>query len=149
MSNSACNSTNGISSPWAGFRDLEQHLERVFQGVATPGKPGAWVPPVDIYETEDAYVLEADLPGVSKDDIDLQIIEGRVTLRGSRKRPERSEGKGYWRYERADGEFERSFRVQGGVDVDNVEARFENGVLTVSLPKPEAAKPRQIEVKIN
>ena len=149
MSNIACNKTNGISTPWAGFRDLEQQLERVFNGAAVPGKTGPWTPAVDIYETDDAYILQADLPGLNKDDIDLHILNEQVTLRGARNRAEQKDGKGYWRFERPEGKFERSFRVRGGVDADKVEARFENGVLTVSLPKPEAAKPRQIEVKIN
>ena len=146
MSNITCK-TNTLS-PWAGFRDLEHQLDRIFQGSASPSKPAAWAPAVDIHETEEAYVMEADLPGLKKENIDLQILEDRVILRGMRKRPERENIKGYWRYERAEGSFERSFRVQGGVDAEKVEARFENGVLTVTLPKPEASKPRQIEVHV-
>jgi HSP20 family protein len=140
---------NNTLSPWAGFRDLENQLERIFHGTASPGSAQSWVPPVDIHETEDAYVMEADLPGMSKDDFDLQIMEDRIVLRGTRKRLERENVKGYWRFERAEGAFERSFRVQGGVDAEKVEARFENGVLTVTLPKPEESKPRQIEIKVN
>lgn len=147
MSNMSCN--NNTLTPWVGFRDLENHLDRIFHGVATPSGSGNWMPPMDIYETDDAYVLEADLPGVKKEDIGLQIIEDRLVLKGSRKREMDEANKGYQHYERAEGQFERSFRIRGGVDGDKVEARFENGVLTVQMPKPEAAKPRQIDVKLS
>lgn len=140
--NSNCNTL----SPWAGFRELENHLERVFHGNANPG---AWMPPVDIYETADAYILEADLPGMKKEDIAVQVLQDRVSIKGARKRPQREGETGYRRYERAEGQFERNFRINGGVDAEKVEAKFENGVLTVTLPKPETAKPRQIDVKVN
>lgn len=148
MNNITCKTNNALS-PWTGFRDLENHLERIFHGVETPSGSGSWMPPVDIHETDDAYVLQADLPGMKKEDIDVQIVEDQITLRGSRTREDRSESKGYRRYERAEGKFERSFRIRGGVDATKVEAKFEHGVLTVTLPKPEEAKPRQIEVKVS
>lgn len=137
--------------PWAGFGELEQQLERLINPTTAPGQTqnANWMPPVDIHESEDAYTLVADLPGMKKEDISVNIVEDRVTLKGSRKREERHEEKGYRRYERAEGTFERSFRINGGVDAAKVEATFENGVLTVKLPKPEETKPRQIEVKVS
>lgn len=137
--------------PWAGFGELEQQLERLINPSTAPGQSqgATWMPPVDIHETEEAYTLVADLPGMKKEDISVNIVEDRVTLKGSRKREERHEEKGYRRYERAEGTFERSFRINGGVDAAKVEATFENGVLTVKLPKPEETKPRQIEVKVS
>jgi HSP20 family protein len=137
--------------PWAGFGELEQQLERLISPSPAPGQiqGETWMPPVDIHESEDAYTLVADLPGMKKEDISVHIVEDRVTLKGSRKREERHEEKGYRRYERAEGTFERSFRINGGVDAAKVEATFENGVLTVKLPKPEETKPRQIEVKVS
>lgn len=137
--------------PWAGFGDLEQQLERLINANSAPQQSqGAnWMPAVDIHESEDAYTLVADLPGMKKEDISVNVVEDRVTLKGSRKREERHEEKGYRRYERAEGTFERSFRINGGVDAAKVEATFENGVLTVKLPKPEETKPRQIEVKVS
>lgn len=143
--NSNCNTL----SPWTGFRDLEHQLERVFRGDAPVSGSGAWMPPVDIHETDDAYVLEADLPGMKKEDIEVQVLEDRISLKGSRKREERAEEKGFRRYERAEGTFERSFRINGGIDAAKVEAKFEHGVLTVTLPKPETSKPRQIDVKVS
>lgn len=136
--------------PWAGFGELEQQLERMLNtGAAGSPSNAAWIPPVDIHESDDAYTLVADLPGMKKEDITVSIVEDRVTLKGIRKREERHEEKGYRRYERAEGAFERSFRINGGVDNARVEATFENGVLTVRLPKPEETKPRQIEVKVS
>ena len=140
------NSTFG----WPTFTELEHQLDRMFNTApATEGAPlGTWMPAVDIHETDDAYVIEADLPGMDKKDIEVKVVEDRVTLRGARKREEKHEEKGYWRYERAEGNFERSFRIKGGIDAAKVDAHFENGVLTVKLPKPEETRPRQIEVKV-
>ena len=137
--------------PWAGFGEVERQLERLFNlGTAPEDALGTtWMPPVDIHESDEAYTLVADLPGMKKDDISVNIVEDRVTLKGSRKREERHEEKGYRRYERAEGTFERSFRINGGVDASKVEATFENGVLTVTLPKPEEVKPRQVEIKVS
>lgn len=134
--------------PGPAFAIWNSNLERALNGAAVPGKTGPWTPAVDIYETDDAYILQADLPGLNKDDIDLHILNEQVTLRGARNRAEQKDGKvtcvSNVRKESSSG-----VSGWGGVDADKVEARFENGVLTVSLPKPEAAKPRQIEVKIN
>ena len=137
--------------PWSGFSELEQQFDRLFNGnlPGMRGAAGTWLPPVDIHETDDAFILEADLPGLTKEDISLSVVEDRITLKGSRKREENHVEKGYRRYERAEGAFERSFRIDGGIDAAKVEARFENGVLTVRLPKPEESKPRQIEVKVS
>jgi len=150
MNNNTCSTPKNAVSPWCGFQELESQLDRIFYGTAKPrSEGGTWTPPVDIYETSDAYVLHADLPGLNKEDIEVQLVENQISIRGSRKREERAEEKGFRRYERAEGRFERNFRIKEGVDPAKVEAKFENGVLTVTLPKPEEAKPRQIEVKIN
>ena len=151
MNNIACNNTKSNLSSWGGFQELESQLDRIFHGNATPlrNTTGTWAPAVDIYETSEAYVLHADLPGMTKEDIEVQVVEDQVAIRGSRKRLHPGEEKGYRRYERAEGRFERSFRIKGGIDASRVEARFENGVLTVTLPKPEAAKPHHIEVKVS
>ena len=133
---------------WPTFTELERQLDRMFNAAPETGAPAGWTPPVDIHETEDAYLLEADLPGMKKDDIEVRVVEDRVTIRGIRKREEKHEEKGYWRCERAEGAFERNFRLQGGIDASKVDAQFENGVLTIKLPKPEATKPRQIEVQV-
>jgi HSP20 family protein len=151
MNNNTCSNPNNAVSPWCGFQELESQLDRIFHGAAKPARSegASWTPPVDIYETSDAYVLHADLPGLKREEIEVQLVENQITIRGNRKREEQVTEKGFRRYERAEGRFERNFRIKDGVDPAKVEAKFENGVLTVTLPKPEEAKPRQIEVKIS
>lgn len=149
MNNIACNNTKNACSPWGGFQELESQLDRIFNGNTARTTSGVWAPPVDIYETADAYVLHADLPGVTKEEIEVQVVENQIAIRGTRKLGHTVEDKGYRRFERAEGRFERSFRIREGIDASKVEAKYENGVLTVTLPKPEEAKPRQIEVKVN
>ncbi len=132
-------------APWSALRELEDGLERVFGGFDSES---AWTPAVDLQETEEGYVLKADLPGLEKKDISLTVEEDVVTLSGERKDETRKEGKGYCRIERARGSFRRSFRLPAGIDANKVSAEFSKGVLHVTLPKPETAKPKQIDVKI-
>ena len=106
-------------------------------------------PAVDIVETEDALTLKADLPDVKIEDIDIRVENGALTLRGSRKFEKDAAAKGYHRIERSYGEFTRSFAIPPSVENDKVGAEYKNGVLTITLPKKEAAKPRQIRVQIN
>jgi HSP20 family protein len=148
--NNACTTSKNTGSPWIGLQDLESQLDRIFRGVNAPTRSGSgtWVPAVDVYETNEAYLLQADLPGLTKEDIEVQVIEDQISIRGTRKRVVQPEQKGYQHFERPEGRFERSFRVKGGIDAARVEARFEHGVLTVTLPKPEEARPRHIDVKV-
>ena len=111
-----------------------------------------WMPPVDIQETEDAYRLVAELPGLTKDDINITLENNVLRLTGERKFEkdvqEKKEGKkeGYHRIERAYGTFVRAFTLPSQVSHDKVEAKFENGLLTVMVPKAELAKPRRIAI---
>lgn len=136
---------------WTGLRDLEDRMNRFFGNL--PMEPewnrGTWLPAVDLHEEDDAYILEADLPGMTRDDIDLQIEDDVVTLKGHREQKHEDKREGYERLERSYGSFTRSFRIPGGVDSSKAEAKFDNGVLRVTLPKPEDAKPRQIKVNID
>ena len=153
--------------PWPSFRDLEDRLDRIFRGF--PSGETSWAPAVDVSETDDAYVIEADLPGLKKEDIELTVEDEVVTVKGTRNSarhcapsarhcapsarhcaPNETEDKptGYHRIERGYGEFRRSFCIPGGVDADKVQANFTDGVLHVTLPKPEQRKPKQIEVKV-
>ncbi len=105
-----------------------------------------WLPAVDIYEDDDAFVATADLPGLKKDDIEVSIEDNVLTVSGERKF-EKSEGEGtFRRVERSYGTFRRSFALPRGVDAAKVEAKFEDGVLTLTLPKSEIAKSRKIMV---
>jgi len=107
-----------------------------------------WSPAVDIFESEDALTLKADLPDVRIEDIDVRVEHQTLILRGQRKFEKEENVKGYHRIERSYGEFVRNFAVPSTVDTDKVQADYKNGVLTITLPKKEAAKPRQVKVAI-
>jgi HSP20 family protein len=113
------------------------------------GRP--WVPPVDIRETENELVVKADVPDVKFEDIDVRIENGTLTLHGERKFEAKTEGeKGGWhRVERSYGTFERVFTLPDSVDPEGVKADYKNGTLTITLPKKEIAKPRQVKVQVN
>ena len=108
-----------------------------------------WLPPVDIVETEEAFLATADLPGLTKDDIDISLENNLLTVSGERRYEKATEGEDegkFRRVERAYGSFRRSFNLPTGVDVQKVEAKFEHGVLTLTLPKAEVAKSRKIAI---
>ena len=130
----------------SGLRVFQDTMSRLMsdQGTARP-----WVPPVDILETENELVLKADLPGVDLKGIDIQLENGTLTLRGERQFEKVESNKGFHRMERSYGSFARYFTVPETVDPENVKAELHNGVLTVTLPKKEIAKPRTIKVQVN
>ena len=130
----------------AGLRLFEDTLNRFF---AEPASARPWTPSVDVLESPDAVVLKADLPGISQNDIDIRIEDGTLTLKGERKLEERKNGEGYHRIERGYGSFVRCFSLPDSVDPEQVKAEYKNGVLAVSLPKKEAAKPRTVKVSVS
>ncbi|MBZ5593008.1 MAG: Hsp20/alpha crystallin family protein [Acidobacteriia bacterium] len=103
---------------------------------------------MDIVETENELVVKADLPDVQLEDIDVRVENGTLSLKGERKFEKDSADKGYHRIERSYGSFVRSFTVPSSVDTEKVSADYKNGVLTVTLPKKEAAKPKQVKVAV-
>lgn len=105
-----------------------------------------WMPPVDIQETEDSYRLTAELPGLTKDDINITLENNVLRLTGERKFQKDVKKEGYHRIERAYGTFARAFTLPAQVNHDKVEASFENGLLTLVVPKAELAKPRKITI---
>ena len=109
----------------------------------------AWGPAVDVFETEDAFVVRADLPGVDPKSVDLSIEDGYLTLKGEKSKGEQSRKDGSWyRLERRYGTFVRNIALPDTVDPDKVEATAEHGVLTVTLPKREETKPKTIKVDV-
>ena len=106
-----------------------------------------WVPPIDVLEREESLEFTAELPGLKKDDIDITVEDKVLTLSGERKFENTEERNGYHRIERSYGTFSRSFTLPHEVDQTKVKASFEDGVLTIQIPKAEAAKPRKIEIK--
>ncbi|MDX2179112.1 MAG: Hsp20/alpha crystallin family protein [Bryobacteraceae bacterium] len=118
-------------------------MSRLFADTNRP-----WAPAVDILETENEIVLHADLPGVAQSDIDIRVENGNLTLKGERKFNKVENGKGYHRVERGYGSFARVFTLPDTVEADKVKAGYTNGVLTVTLPKKEVAKPRTVKVEV-
>lgn len=127
------------------FPDMDYLMDEM---LAPSGAWSAWAPPADLSETDDEFVLEMELPGFSRDDIELTVERNILSVSGSRQEPEvESASATYHLRERADERFSRSIALPRSVDAENVKARFSNGVLTVTLPKVDEAKPRRIEVE--
>jgi HSP20 family protein len=105
-----------------------------------------WVPPVDLVEAEDHFVLKADLPGLSEADVSIEVQDGTLAISGERKAEHESSERGWYRIERAFGSFRRSLTLPDGVDPDGISASFDRGVLQVRIPKPEERKPRRVEI---
>jgi HSP20 family protein len=141
---------------WTPFGELQTLADRMnrlmgdaFRTVEGEGELGsAWYPVVDIYEKGDDLVLEAELPGLKKDELDVRVENNVLTLRGQRKREHETKENGYVRTERAYGTFTRSFTLPTTVAVDKINATYKDGVLTLTLPRAEEAKPKQIPVKL-
>lgn len=131
--------------PFPSLKSFEDTMNRLF------AEPSArpWMPPVDIAETENELVVKADVPDVRFEDIQVNLENDTLTLKGQRKFEKASEKGGYHRIERSYGSFERSFTVPNTVDAEHVKADYKNGVLTVTLPKKESAKPRKINVEVS
>jgi HSP20 family protein len=140
--------------PLREFGTLQNEMNRLFNTVFdTPapsnGNGGAlrrWMPAMDLVESGDHFVLRADLPGLSEEDVKVELEDQTLTIAGER-HAEHEDGKeGYYRLERAFGAFSRSLQLPKGIDPEAVTARFDRGVLEVSIPKPEQRKPRRISI---
>ena len=105
-----------------------------------------WVPPMDLVEADDHFLLRADLPGMSEGDIAIEVQDGTLTISGERKAEHVTREKGWHRIERSFGRFSRALALPDGVNPDGVGAEFDKGVLTVHIPKPEERKPRRIAI---
>ena len=139
--------------PLREFSTLQNEMNRLFNTVfdaPTPGNGGStlrrWMPPMDLVETDDHFVLRADLPGLGEDDVKIEFEDGTLTVSGERKAEHESKNEGYYRVERAFGSFSRSLTLPQGIDPEAVTASFDRGVLEVRIPKPEERKPRRIEI---
>jgi HSP20 family protein len=130
--------------PLASIRLFEDAFTRL---VNEPRANRPWSPAVDIYETENELVLKADLPEVDLKDIDVRVENSTLSISGERKFDEKQAENGYHRIERSYGSFVRSFAVPNAFDTEKIAASFKNGVLSVTLPKKEQAKPRQVKIE--
>jgi HSP20 family protein len=127
---------------------FSREMDRLFDAFFGAGDAGRrWVPPMDVVEAEDHFVLKADLPGLSEEDVAIEIQDGNLTISGQRKAEHESSQKGWYRIERSFGSFQRSLSLPEGIDADAVTANFDRGVLEVRIPKPEERKPRRVAIK--
>ena len=131
--------------PLANLRLFEDAFTRM---LSEPQTNRPWAPAVDIYETENELVLKADLPDVELKDIDVRVENQTLTISGERKFEKNDSTKGYHRIERSYGTFVRSFSLPNSFDTETIGAEYKNGVLSVTLPKKETAKPRQVKVEV-
>jgi len=136
-----------LMKPQPFTRDVDRLFDAFFG--ADRDQSRRWVPPVDLVEAEDHFVLKADLPGLTEQDVSIEVQDGTLTISGERKDEHESRERGWYRIERSFGSFSRSLTLPDGVNADAITARFENGVLEVSIPKPEERKPRRVEISTN
>ena len=141
--------------PAREINSLQQEMNRLFStffDAPAAGGPGdgarRWVPAMDLVETDDHFVLRADLPGMGHDDVDLSLEDNVLTLSGERKSEHEERREGFYRVERASGAFSRSLTLPEGVDGDAIQATFDKGVLEVRIPKPEERKPRKLQIQV-
>lgn len=131
------------SSPW---QDDFNRMVRQFFGDSDASLAGAFSPALDVEENEDGFTLHIELPGIAPDDVDVSIEENVLTVAGQREFYSDSNAEGFKRIERRFGKFHRAVRLPDRVDPDNVQASYKDGLLTITVPKAESAKPRRIQV---
>lgn len=136
-------------SPWGPLHDVEAYFNRVFgeNAFAPRTHERRWTPALDLRETEDSFIIEADMPGMKREDVDIEVMDDVVTITGERKVEGEGKKDGYHHVERSYGSFRRSFSVPGGIRGDKANAEFKDGVLRVTLPKKKEVKPKAIKVK--
>ena len=141
--------------PAREINSLQSEMNRLFNtffdtptGSVANGGARRWLPPMDLVETDDHFVLRADLPGLAEGDVNVELEDNVLTVSGERKAEHESRKEGYYRIERASGSFQRSLTLPEGVNAEAIEASFDKGVLEVRIPKPEERKPRKVAISV-
>lgn len=140
--------------PTRELSSLQSDVNRLFNTFFdTPAAGNAatmrrWIPAMDLVETQDHFILRADLPGLAEGDVSIELEDTVLTVSGERKVEHEEGEEGYYRVERATGAFSRSLTLPEGVNADSIEASFANGVLEIRVPKPEARKPRKVSISV-
>jgi HSP20 family protein len=140
--------------PIAELNTLQNEMNRLFNTFfdqptgrgAVPGR--RWIPAMDLVETDDHYVLRADLPGLTEQDVNVELLDNVLTISGERKAEHETRQEGYYRLERGFGAFSRSLTLPQGVVPEGVQAHFDRGVLEIKVAKPEQKKPRQVKIEL-
>lgn len=137
--------------PFDAFLGAQEDLNRVFRRgwLRAPEAGATWAPSVDVYETEDSLVIDAEVPGIDPKDIEVLLEDGVLTLKGERKLEKEVQEENYQRIERAYGAFQRSIRLPSEVDEDSVSAGYDNGVLKITVPKVEPKKPKSVKIDVS
>jgi HSP20 family protein len=126
---------------------FSREVDRLFDAFFGEREQGRrWVPPVDLVEAEDHFVLKADLPGLSEEDVSIEVQDGTLTISGERGAEHESSERGWYRIERSFGSFNRSLTLPEGVDPDGISANFDRGVLQIRIPKPAERQPRRVQI---
>ena len=144
---------------WEPVRELstlQNEMNRLFSSFFdTPTNGGdaggglrRWIPAMDLVETDDHFVLRADLPGLGPDEVAIEVEDNVLTLAGERKAEHEAKREGFYRVERASGRFRRSLTLPDGVDLESIAASFDKGVLEIRIPKPEQRKPRRVSIQV-
>jgi HSP20 family protein len=140
---------------WDPFRNLafQDQINRLFEGALSKGRSqqsdlATWAPAVDIFEAQNELVAKVDLPGVDEKDIDLRLENNTLTIRGERKFEKSVNEDNYLRVERAYGSFTRTFSLPNTINPEGINANYNNGVLTVHMPKREESKPKQVKINV-
>ena len=142
-----------FATPSQDFKTLQNQLNRIFEPFARFASgdedlvSGAWVPPVDVAETQERIVVRAEVPGVKQEDIQIEFENGLLTIRGERA-IEKTDATTWHRVERTYGNFSRSFTLPRSIDAEKISANYRDGILEVSVPKREEAKPKQIRIDV-
>jgi HSP20 family protein len=143
--------------PAREINSLQQEMNRLFStffdapataGGGSGGGVRRWIPAMDLVETDEHFVLRADLPGMTQADVELSLEDNVLTVSGERKTEHDEHGEGFYRLERASGSFSRSLTLPEGVDGDAIAATFDRGVLEVRVPKPEQRRPRKLQISV-
>lgn len=142
--------------PTRELNSLQSEMNRLFNtffgdvppAEGTAGVVRRWVPAMDLVETEEHFVLRADLPGLSEEDVSIQLEDNVLTVSGERETEHEDRREGYHRVERSSGRFSRALTLPDGVDPEAIQASFDRGVLEVRVPKPEQRRPRRVEISV-
>jgi len=143
---------------WDPFRDLlttQREFDRLFREGFSPWfgetelSTRSWAPPVDIYETDNDIVLKAELPGMDPKDVEIRVEDNTLYLKGERQHEKEVKEQNYHRVERSYGSFARSFSLPNSINADKVKAEYKEGLLTLTMPKREEAKPKTIKIDVS
>ena len=142
-----------VWDPFESLSDIREEMNRLFDrsflGRTDGGLQGEFAPAIDVIEEKENFLVRADLPGLSKEDVTVSLQDNYLTIRGEKKHETETKEANYYHRERVSGTFLRTVGLPTTVDAKKIEASFKDGVLQVRLPKSEAAKPKQIEVKVS